>query len=95
MLMLFYMSVHKKLLNRDFLFFNTVLVTYILVFNHSFIVCRNMQVSFWKLTVVYYRYNSNIMVYLLSHDDGEDNEEQVKERDRAGEENRVIRDFMT
>ncbi len=54
-----------------------------------------MQVSFWKLTVVYYRYNSNIMVYLLSHDDGEDNEEQVKEHDRAGEENRVIQDFMT
>ncbi len=31
--------------------------------------------------------NSNIMVYLLSHEDGEDNEEQVKEHDRAGEEN--------
>ncbi len=44
---------------------------------------------------MYYRYNSNIMVYLLSHDDGEDNEEQVKEHDRAGEENRVIQDFMT
>ncbi len=28
------------------------------------------------------------MVYLLSHEDGEDNEEQVKEHDRAGEENR-------
>ncbi|KAL1268397.1 hypothetical protein QQF64_033760 [Cirrhinus molitorella] len=27
------------------------------------------------------------MVYLLSHEDGEDNEEQVKENDKAGEEN--------
>ncbi len=37
------------------------------------------------------------MVYLLimySQEDGEDNEEQVKEHDRAGEENRAIQDFM-
>ncbi len=35
------------------------------------------------------------MVYLLSHEDGEDNEEQMKEHDRAGEENRAIQDFMS
>ncbi len=57
-----YVSVHKKdVLNIYIVFlYFTVLITYILVFNLSFIVCRNMlNISYWKLPAVVY-VNSNI-----------------------------------